>query len=104
MNTSGARKLKALHEKYSETIVILRCKTCRDVVSEMPRCGPASATERPWWTPECQQAVRETPNRFTGTQSEGVWRINLDAKNRNGKIIDKAKRMHFREGYQDSGS
>jgi hypothetical protein len=42
-------------------------------------------------------------NRFTRTQDQEVWREYLDAKNRKGKIIDKAKRKHFRESMRDAG-
>jgi exonuclease III len=61
---------------------------------------------KPWWTPECERAVRETRtlrNRFTRSQTEEAWREYLRAKNRKGKVINKAKRDHHRETMRSAG-
>ena len=65
-----------------------------------------SIQAKPWWTPECQRSVQETRilrNRFTRAQTEETWREYLDAKNRKGKTINRAKTKHFRNNMRDAG-
>jgi hypothetical protein len=54
---------------------------------------------KPWWTPECQEAVRLTRqarNLYTRTQSQEAWEAYLRYKNLKGKVIKRAKSAAFR--------
>jgi hypothetical protein len=54
---------------------------------------------KPWWTLECQEAVRLTRyirNFYIRTQSQEAWEEYLRCKNLKGKVIARAKTAGFR--------
>jgi exonuclease III len=58
-----------------------------------------------WWTPECRDAIKETRQlrRYAReAQTQEAWQAYIQAKDRKGKVIAKAKRKEFREHMREA--
>ena len=92
-------------EDIEEIVTDLTQAIHRAIDGSTPWSRPCSYS-KPWWTPECQEVVHQTRRLrrvFTRTQTEEAWQEYLQAKNRKGKVIAKAKRTDFRERMRDAG-